>query len=73
MAWSSADKLLETEDKKINYLSQIYIVVQALWAHGQLQLNLGNKDDENKWKFLRSSENAVKETASKLVWIVCVA
>jgi hypothetical protein len=64
-AWASVDKLFDSEDPKIEYLGQVYKVVQALWVHGQQEFPTQDKNTIDKWKFIRCDPESTKETENK--------
>jgi hypothetical protein len=63
-AWASVDKLFDSEDAKVDYLGQVYKVVQALWVHGQDQSKKDSSKTEN-WKFICSAPNTIKVTKNE--------
>jgi hypothetical protein len=62
MSWSVVENNFELEDEKINFLGHVYKVIQALWVHGQ---DKPTSEQSDKWKFIRSTNNSIKETTSK--------
>jgi hypothetical protein len=68
LAWKIADKIFDPateEEAKINFLAQVYKVVQALWVHGQSK---SKSELDDRWKFIRASPNSLQNSTSK--WAV---